>query len=197
MSLGCLGFGVAVVQLSGGNKNESDEGGIHITLRGVLALFVAACLSGLAGVWFEKMLKSHKTSIWMRNVQLGIFSLFFSLCSVGAENLHGETREFFDGYTPIVWVVVVIGACGGLIVAVVIKYADNILKGFATSVSIVLTSIISYLLPGFDFQPSVMFLVGTAIVMLATYVYQVDTFDIFGLANTNTRKRGVSDHSPA
>ena len=31
-----------------------------------------------------------------------------------------------------------------MVVAVVIKYADNILKGFATSLSIILSSIVSY-----------------------------------------------------
>ena len=31
-----------------------------------------------------------------------------------------------------------------MVVAVVIKYADNILKGFATSLSIILSSLISY-----------------------------------------------------
>lgn len=35
-------------------------------------------------------------------------------------------------------------ALGGLVVAAVIKYADNILKGFATSVSIILSTVISY-----------------------------------------------------
>lgn len=33
---------------------------------------------------------------------------------------------------------------GGLIVAAVIKYADNILKSFATSGSIILSTLISY-----------------------------------------------------
>ena len=36
------------------------------------------------------------------------------------------------------WYVVFANALGGLFVALVMKYADNILKGFATSVSIVL-----------------------------------------------------------
>ena len=33
---------------------------------------------------------------------------------------------------------------GGLVIAAVIKYADNILKSFATSLSIVVTGLISY-----------------------------------------------------
>ncbi len=45
-------------------------------------------------------------------------------------------------------------AVGGLIVALVMKYADNILKGFATSLSIVLSSVVSYFFLS-DFHPSV------------------------------------------
>ena len=37
--------------------------------------------------------------------------------------------------------------------AAVVKYADNILKGFATSVSIVVSSLVSFYLLG-DFQPT-------------------------------------------
>ena len=36
-------------------------------------------------------------------------------------------------------------AMGGLVVAAVIKYADNILKGFASAASIVLSTLLSYL----------------------------------------------------
>lgn len=45
----------------------------------------------------------------------------------------------------------VLQAVGGLVVALVMKYADNILKGFATSVSIVCSTVLSYYLLG-DFE---------------------------------------------
>lgn len=44
-------------------------------------------------------------------------------------------------------------ALGGLVVAAVMKFADNILKGFATSVSIVISSVVSYFFLS-DFNPS-------------------------------------------
>lgn len=44
-------------------------------------------------------------------------------------------------------------AVGGLVIAVVIKYADNILKGFATSLSIIASAVISYFLLK-DFNPT-------------------------------------------
>ena len=41
--------------------------------------------------------------------------------------------NFFKGYNSIVWGVIFFQAAGGLIVAMVVKYADNIIKNFATS----------------------------------------------------------------
>lgn len=45
-------------------------------------------------------------------------------------------------------------AYGGLVIALVVKYADNILKGFAVSLSIIISSFISYWFLN-DFQPTV------------------------------------------
>lgn len=42
---------------------------------GVAAAFTAATLSGFAGVVCEKMFTTGGTSLWMRNVQLGIFAI--------------------------------------------------------------------------------------------------------------------------
>lgn len=38
---------------------------------------------------------------------------------------------------------ILLNSLGGLVVAMVVKYADNVIKGFATSVSIVLTALVS------------------------------------------------------
>jgi len=46
----------------------------------------------------------------------------------------------------------VLQAVGGLVVAAVIKYAGNILKGFGAAVSIVTSSIVSYFF--LQFHPS-------------------------------------------
>lgn len=60
---------------------------------------------------------------------------------------------FFQGYNSIIWIVVLLQAYGGLVIALVVKYADNILKGFAVSLSIILSSFISWWLLN-DFEPS-------------------------------------------
>lgn len=52
------------------------------------------------------------------------------------------------------------------------RFADNILKGFATSLSIILSCVISVLL--FDFQITSLFVVGASIVLLSTFLYTSD-----------------------
>jgi len=99
-----------------------------------MAVTAACILSGLAGVYFEKILKGSTASVWLRNVQLGIYSVILSaIFGVWLKdgNVIAE-RGFFVGYD--IWTLSAIAcqALGGLIVAVVVKYADNILKGFST-----------------------------------------------------------------
>jgi UDP-galactose transporter len=43
---------------------------------GLICVFAACMLSGLAGVYFEKVLKRSDKTIYVRNLQLSFFSLF-------------------------------------------------------------------------------------------------------------------------
>lgn len=78
-------------------------------------------------------------------------------------------KGFLFGYSKLVWIVILMQAFGGLLVAVVVKYADNILKGFATSFSIVLSCVVSVYL--FSFQLSLQFVAGALLVVSAIYIY--------------------------
>ena len=129
----------------------------HMNSRvGLLAVLVACALSGLAGVTFEKILKdsasAKSTTLWVRNCQLSFWSLFPSLF-LGVFWKEGEAISktgFFAGYNWVVWLAILFQAAGGVIVALVINYADNIAKNFATSVSIVLSCVASAYF--FDFK---------------------------------------------
>jgi len=57
-----------------------------------------------------------------------------------------------------------------VIVAATMKYADNILKTFATSISIVLSCILSYTVLG-DLNLAPTFVVGTVVIISATALY--------------------------
>jgi len=90
---------------------------------------VVSCLpSGFAGVYFEKILKGCPASVWTRNVQLGIFGTALSMLGLWWRDGDAVAeRGFLFGYTGAVWCVIFNQAFGGLLVAVVVKYADNIL----------------------------------------------------------------------
>jgi len=121
---------------------------------GLAAVLVAAIISGLTGVYFEKVLKESHThvTVWTRNVQLSFYSLFPALI-FGVFLKDGEEiakNGFFDGYNAVVWTAIVLQAGGGVLVAMCINYADNIAKNFATSISIVLSFLFSVWF--FEFQ---------------------------------------------
>ncbi|PSN73523.1 nucleotide-sugar transporter [Corynespora cassiicola Philippines] len=124
---------------------------------GLAAVLVACALSGLAGVSFEKVLKespAKSASLWVRNCQLSFWSLFPALF-LGVIWKDGEViarTGFFAGYNYVVWAAITFQALGGVIVALVINYADNIAKNFATSISIIISCLASVFF--FDFQIS-------------------------------------------
>jgi drug/metabolite transporter (DMT)-like permease len=114
---------------------------------GFMAVVVACMLSGLAGVYFEKVLKDSgvTVSVWVRNVQLSFYSLFpaFFLGVVFKDGAEIAKSGFFTGYNWVVWTAIAFQAIGGVIVALVVNYADNIAKNFATSISIIISFLAS------------------------------------------------------
>jgi UDP-sugar transporter A1/2/3 len=185
LSLVVLTIGVAIVQLSGSGDQHSEQdskaatdavddtngtAAAHTRWVGLVAVLCAACTSGFSGVYFEKILKGSRTSLWIRNVQMGLSSIVIAYLTVYVKDAEAiRTQGFWGGYNTLVWTVVTVQAVGGLIVATVVKYADNVLKVFATSFSIVVSCIVSAFL--FDFHPSVSFLVGASLVVTATVMY--------------------------
>lgn len=71
------------------------------------------------------------------------------------------------------YLIIFFKSIGGLTVAAVIKYADNILKEFATSVSIIVTSFVSYYLLN-DFIPNFTFIIGSLFVLVSTFFYNYE-----------------------
>ncbi|KAG0263005.1 hypothetical protein DFQ27_002000 [Actinomortierella ambigua] len=136
---------------------------------GLLAVMTSCVSSGFAGCYFEKILKGSETDMWVRNIQLGISGSLFSFLAMFYDRQKIYEGGLLQGYSTITWMVVINQALGGLLVAIVVKYADNILKGFATSLSIIISGIISVYF--FDFEPSMQFQIGTMVVILATFLY--------------------------
>merc|ERR1712217_199022 len=75
----------------------------------------------------------------------------------------------FNGYDSVVWGVIILQAIGGLLVAFILKYADNILKNFAAAFSTLMSCLLEIVL--FGFRPSAVFLFGAVLINISAYMY--------------------------
>lgn len=177
-SLLLLFCGVSLVQLAqlpDGKKDNEKPGSQEIDgnnqFLGLICVLLACCSSGFAGVYFEKILKKgRKVSLYVRNLQLSLFGVSLGLVLVFANDGKAVLQDgFFQGYDNYTWAVIFVQAGSGFVIASVIKYADNILKGFATAVSIILSAYLSTFI--FNFTITFQFLVGTMVVVCSVFLY--------------------------
>ncbi|KAG0068090.1 hypothetical protein BGZ89_005249 [Linnemannia elongata] len=152
-----------------GDLVDEETGPVQNPFIGLVAVLTSCVSSGFAGCYFEKILKGAEADMWVRNIQLGLSGALFSFLAMFYDRQRIFEGGIFQGYTAMTWIVVANQALGGLLVAIVVKYADNILKGFATSLSIIISGIISVYF--FDFEPSIQFQLGTLVVICSTYLY--------------------------
>ena len=147
-----------------GKRNEKP-------ILGFVAILIACCLSGFAGVYFEKILKdSSHVSLWIRNIQLSAATIPIGLMQILLlEHEHIATKGFLYGFTPLTWLCIILQVQGGLLVAVVVKFANNILKGFATSMAIVISTVASMFLFNFNLTP--VFMLGASLVICSVMMY--------------------------
>ncbi|CDM37864.1 hypothetical protein DTO013E5_6375 [Penicillium roqueforti] len=145
---------------------------------GLLATIGASLASGLAGIYFEKVLKdsSNHISLWVRNVQLAVYSVFPALF-IGIVFRDGEKIAedgFFQGYNWAVWSTIILQALGGIVSAFYVSHAQKDARSFATTANIILSIVGSIWL--FEFEVNASFLLGSAAVLVATHYYGNPTF---------------------
>merc|ERR1712157_12024 len=101
--------------------------------------------------------------IWLRNIQLGFFGALTAAVGVYVNDWERvQDGGLLQGFTWRTCLAAFTLATGGLLVAVVIKYADNILRQFSTALSILITSLFSATVLH-EFEPDLLFVVGAFI----------------------------------
>lgn len=168
LSIVALSGGVALVQLSQMSDNSNSKSN---SILGLISVLCGCMTSGFAGVYFEVVLKSSVASVWLRNMQLSLIGMATCLVSCYLRDKDAILQKgFLSGYDEYVWSVILLQAAGGLIVAVVVKYADNVLKGFATSLSILISAFVSAYLFG-DVDINQAFLCGCLVVLASVFAF--------------------------
>ena len=162
-----LTAGVVLVQSEDAKSSAAAKANPFL---GVCAALVAATLSGFAGVYLEKMFTSGSTSLWMRNVQLGLFAIPLQLLAIVQLDLDKVLRYgLLQGFRPSTCLVVAIQVTGALLTAIVIKHAGNVLKTFAAVLALLMTCGLSMLI--FDFHPTALFWAGVLTVAASIWLY--------------------------
>ncbi|XP_045916239.1 CMP-sialic acid transporter isoform X2 [Micropterus dolomieu] len=136
---------------------------------GFVAIAIAVLCSGFAGVYFEKVLKSSNTSLWVRNIQMYLSGIVVTLIVFKL---------------TLLFVLPVLASVGGLYTSVVVKYTDNIMKGFSAAAAIVLSTVASVIL--FGLQITTSFASGAILVCVSIYLYGLPKQDTSTLSREDT-----------
>jgi UDP-sugar transporter A1/2/3 len=126
-------------------------------------------------------------SLWIRNLQLSFCSIIIACLQFMYDEMKTEQEDdrdvtdhedtpknnpFLHGFTFWVWILVTQQALGGLLVAAVLKYADNVIKGIASAMSIVLSTLLSTVI--FETPLTGQFVLGAATILMGSYCFSND-----------------------
>ena len=133
-------------------------------LLGVATVMTTSLLGAAAGTYIEATLQrgSGDGVLWKRAAQMAANGCLIAAGPASRSNL--------DGFVFSAWMVVALNAAGGLLVAAAMRYADNVLKTLAASLSIVVSTVAATVFLSAP-APSSRFAFGGLIVVGSIYVY--------------------------
>ena len=169
-ALALLGLGCATAQLSTGTDSV-----LTTPMMGIFIAVIMAVLSGAAGVYTELIMKTRpQRNINVQNLYLYAFGVVFNLVLIYFADYEAVIgRGYFHGYNLLVGIMITNQALSGIAVSLVMKFADNIVKVYSTSVAMILTTLVSIAL--FGFELTLPFVLGTAVVSVATFLHYHNT----------------------
>ncbi|KAL7207117.1 hypothetical protein ACSBR2_019748 [Camellia fascicularis] len=153
--------------------NPSSDRVLQTPFEGWVMAIVMALLSGFAGVYTEAIIKKRPSrNINVQNFWLYIFGMGFNAIAILIQDFDAVMNKgFFHGYSLITTLMILNHALSGIAVSMVMKYADNIVKVYSTSVAMLLTAVVSVFL--FGFHLSLAFFLGSTIVSVSVYLHSV------------------------
>ncbi|OVA06382.1 Nucleotide-sugar transporter [Macleaya cordata] len=174
MAIVLLAVGTTTSQVKGCGEVSCDSL-FSAPIQGYMLGILSACLSALAGVYTEFLMKKNNDSLYWQNVQLYTFGAIFNMARLLVDDFRGGFengpwwQRLFNGYNAITWMVVLNLGSTGLLVSWLMKYADNIVKVYSTSMAMLLTMVLSVYL--FNFKPTLQLFLGIIICMMSLQMY--------------------------
>ncbi|MCO5614739.1 hypothetical protein L7F22_069023 [Adiantum nelumboides] len=193
MAIALLTVGTTTSQIKG--CGEGHCGSLFSSpYEGYVLGIVSAFLSASAGVYTEFLMKKTNDSLYWQNAQLYVFGVLFNFLRLVLEGGWQKVWGLLNGYGYLTWLVVLNLGCTGLLVSWIMKYADNIVKVYATSLAMLLTMIFSIFL--FNFKPSLQLFMGIIICTMSLQMYFTPPHLLLDLPSpqkdTNTSLTGIN-----
>ncbi|XP_049932256.1 CMP-sialic acid transporter 2-like isoform X2 [Nymphaea colorata] len=163
-----LCVGVTTAQL-----NSSSDHVLQTPFQGWITAIVMALLSGFAGVYTEAIIKKRPSrNINVQNFWLYVFGMVFNVAAIFIQDFDAVLNKgFFHGYSLITSCMILNHALSGIAVSMVMKYADNIVKVYSTSVAMLFTAVVSVFL--FGYHLSLAFFLGSTVVSVSIYLHSI------------------------
>ncbi|KAG6592900.1 CMP-sialic acid transporter 1, partial [Cucurbita argyrosperma subsp. sororia] len=174
MAIILLAVGTTTSQVKGCGES-SCESLLSSPIEGYMLGILSACLSALAGIYTEFLMKKNNDSLYWQNVQLYTFGSIFNMARLVVDDFRGGFengpwwQRIFNGYSITTWMVVINLGSTGLLVSWLMKYADNIVKVYSTSMAMLLTTVLSVHL--FNFRPTLQLFLGIIVCMMSLHMY--------------------------
>nr|XP_040029435.1 probable UDP-sugar transporter protein SLC35A4 [Gasterosteus aculeatus aculeatus] len=155
--------------LDAGDPARADDGpGLRVTAWGLFLVLVYCCVSGLAAVYTERVLKGQKLPLSLQNLYLYGFGVAVNGVSSSLSFVAGE-KGFLEGYSGVVWAVIAGQAANGLLMSVVLKHGSGITRLFVISCSMLVNALLSWAVLGLQLTP--FFLLPVSMIGLAAFMY--------------------------
>ncbi|GMH18138.1 hypothetical protein Nepgr_019979 [Nepenthes gracilis] len=153
--------------------NSNSDRVLQTSIHGWVMAIVMSLLSGFAGVYTEAIMKKRpQRNVNVQNFWLYVFGMTFNAVAILIQDFDEVVNKgFFHGYSYIIVLMIVNHALSGIAVSMVMKYADNIVKVYATSVAMLLTAVVSVFL--FGFHLSLAFFLGSTVVSMSVYLHSL------------------------
>lgn len=175
IALALLMIGATTSQLRTGGAAVGSGGILSAPIQGYLFGALSACLSALAAVYSEWIMKRNNDSLYWQNIQLYAFGVLFNGLGLTASDfMNGFSNgpwpmALVRGYSAVTYLVVANLAFTGLLVSWVMKFADSIMKVYATSMAMLVTMVASVVL--FGLQPTLQLALGIATASISLVLY--------------------------
>ncbi|KAL3671173.1 hypothetical protein V7S43_004354 [Phytophthora oleae] len=138
-------------------------------VRGLSLALVGVTTSSCASVFAEWTLKKQSECpfLW-QSVQMYTFGVVFNAFGL---LMDGKllSKGFFHGYSGWTVVVIVVNSIGGIFMACILKYLDNIACVYSHSMAMMFTTLLSMIF--FAFSPSLEFACGLGVLVISMYLY--------------------------